>query len=355
MGQNPYHIIDLVQAYKEDEDLVGKKAHELGMLWKLGIPLPNGFIITTEFFKEFLRQTGICDEIKKVQDLNHPAISDSIEKLFHPIQRKILQENIPHNLSIQLHKYYRELSGTFKECPLSVFSSGSNNKSILFANVKGDTNLVLKIKKIWSSCFKESVAVVVQKDIKSKIKGKVFTDNPIVDKKLTDEQMNKLADYCRIIQRHFYFPKEIEYIISKEKIFITEINPFTGCVNESPKALIPNIKKQKVLIKGFSVNPGIVTGIVKILRSNDNVAEAKKGEIILLPHLDSSMFKKMKNSKAVIIDSVSPNSLNKTLYRKYFQIPTIEGAKNATKMFQNGNVVTVNGVSGEIYSGGLVY
>lgn len=50
-----------------------------------------------------------------------------------------------------------------------------------------------------------------------------------------------------------------------------------------------------------------------------------------------------------------PNSLDKTLYRKDFQIPTIEGAINATKIFKNGNIVTVNGVNGEIYSGGLVY
>ena len=63
----------------------------------------------------------------------------------------------------------------------------------------------------------------------------------------------------------------------------------------------------------------------------------------------------MKSAKAVVIDSILPNSLSKALFRRDFQIPTVEGVKNATKLFQNGNVITVNGVSGEIYSGGLVY
>jgi len=347
-------IIGLSQVYKVDEDLVGKKAHELGILWKLDIPLPNGFVITAEFFKEFLRATGINEEIKKIQALSHPSISDSIKKLFQPIQKQIMQNHMPQDLVVQLHKFYRELAGIFKERSLNMFSSSFNNKSIVFPNVKGDANLILKIKTIWSLSLDESVAIVVQENIIPEIKGKVLTDNPTIDKKLTKEQKDKLINYCNIIQKHCYFPKEIEYAVSKGKIFITKVNPFTGIVNEL-SLQTSNKRSQKVLIKGLSINPGIVTGPVKILHNKYGNIEAKKGEIAVLPGLDHALLRRIKNAKAVIIDDILLNSLDKTLYRKGFQIPTVEGAKNATRMFQDGNVVTVNGASGEIYSGGLIY
>lgn len=355
MGRNPHYIIDLSQVYKEDKELVGKKAYELGVLWKLGIPLPKGFAITPDFYNEYLRLTGIDKDIKKVQLLDHPAISDTIKKLFQPIQKEIMQKPVPQSLSIELHEFYRKLSGIFKEKSLNIFSSSSNNKSMIFSSVKGDANLILKIKSIWSFFLTNPVAIIVWENIDSEIKGRIFTNGPIIDKRLTRQQINKLIDYCNIIQKHFYFPYELEYAVRKGKVFITKINPFTGSVEEPIKLVVKKNTKQKVLIKGIPVNPGIVTGAVKVLNNKYGAIEAKTGDIIVLPKLDSSIFKRMKNAKAVIIDCISPNSLDKTLYRKNFQIPTIEGVKNASKIFRNGNIVTVNGISGEIYSGGLVY
>jgi phosphohistidine swiveling domain-containing protein len=57
----------------------------------------------------------------------------------------------------------------------------------------------------------------------------------------------------------------------------------------------------------------------------------------------------------VILDFIQPNTLNKTIFRKTCHIPAIEGIKNATKIFQNKKIITVNGGNGEIYSGGLIY
>lgn len=354
MGLISRYIIDFAHVYKEDEDLVGKKAHELGILRKLSVLLPDGFIITSEFFKEYLRVTGIDREISKVQAQDHPAIADTIKKLFHPVQEQIINKHIPPVLSVQLHKFYRKLSGIFNEASMNIFSSSSNNKSITFSDVKGDTNLILKIKTIWSMTLEKPVAIVVQKNMQSKIKGKILTNNPIINKKLTEAQMNKLLDYCKIIQKHFYFPKEIEYMIKNGKIFVTKINPFTGTVSKVFEPKTQNIAKN-VLVKGHTVNPGIVTGPVKILHNRHNDIDIKKGDIVVLPNLSPSLFKKMKNAKAIIIDSIFSNALDKTLYREAFKIPTIEGVSNAAKIFKNGKVVTVNGISGEIYSGGLIY
>ena len=354
MRLNSPYVVELSRIDKIDESLVGKKAHDLGELWRLGIPFPNGFVITTKFYKEFLRLTKIDKEIEKVQVLNHPAIADSIDKLFYPIQKQIMHQEIPLILVTELHKFYRKLSGILKERTLSISSSSFNNKSIVFPDVLGDTNLILKIKTIWSMSPAEQIAIVVQENIQTQIKDKILTDNLIIDKKLEKRKMDELINYCKIIQKYFYFPYEIEYAVKKDKIFITNLKPFTGIVDEFSKQILNN-KTQKVLVKGVSINPGIVTGPVEILQNIYSDSEIKKGNVVVLSNLQPSLFGRIKKAKAVVVDSIISNPLDRVLYRTDFQIPTVEGVKDAAKILRNGNIVTVNGASGEIYSGGLIY
>lgn len=350
MRQNP-HIIDLSQVSKIDEELVGKKAHELGTLWKLGIPLPNGFVITTNFFREFLRLAEIDKKTYKSPILKHPALSRTTDNLY---QKQILHNHIPQELALELHNYYKKLSGLFRNRSLNILSSFSDNKSIAFSNIKGDTNLILKIKTIWSLTFKKPIAIIVQESIKPEIQGKTGTNKISFNDKLTTVQADKLTNYCKIIQKHFYFPKEIEYIVSNNKIFITNVNPFTGTVTKIQKDVSQSIKLRKILIKGISINPGIVTGKVKILHNKHEKIKIEKGEIVALSNLDYVSFGEMENANAIIVDSILPNSLGKILFRKKFHFPAVEGTKNATEILKNGNIITVNGMNGEIYSGGLM-
>jgi pyruvate,water dikinase len=130
---------------------------------------------------------------------------------------------------------------------------------------------------------------------------------------------------------------------------VTRINPLTETHGYVKKDF------QKILAKGVPVYPGIVTGPVRVLIGKHKNIAIKKGEIVVLSAPERSLFTALKNAKAVIFDSILPNSLNKTLYKKDFKIPTVEGIRNATKIIHNGDIVTVNGLSGEIYFGGLVY
>ena len=114
------------------------------------------------------------------------------------------------------------------------------------------------------------------------------------------------------------------------------------------------MKERKVLAKGTGVNPGIVTGPVKVLSPKQKDIRIKKGEVIILPKLDQSLFAKIKNAKGVVVSQVWPDSPDKVHYKRDLRIPTVEGIDNATDIFHNGNVITVNGINGEIYSGGLI-
>ena len=337
-------IINFCDLDKADLESIGKKAYELGELKYLGILIPNGFVITTPFFKKFLDQTGISEEILEVQKISHPSIKNSMAKLFEPIKKKIMRTHIPQYLTYELHKSYKKLSGLFKEQSLNIYTSPLVGKFLQFSNVKGDANFIQKLKEIWALQIENPTPIVVQRNIKSKIKGKIITNDPLIHK--------KFVALAHKIQKHFYFPKVVDYAVEKNKIYITRIAPFTGEIKESPKHAVQNRKIQKVLIKGVSINPGIATGPVKIL-GNNSYAQIKNGEIIILPHLNKSLVA-LNTAKAIIIDDDLSNSYDRMLYRNDIKIPTVAGTKNATKILRNGNIITVNGIDGEIYSGSLI-
>ena len=345
MGITTPFIIKFSEANKTDEDLVGKKAYELGELLEMGVSIPDGFVITTEFYKEFVHSTGIDKEIAKTQ---------SDEKLLASISEKIIHEDIPSKLVRELLKSYKKLSGTFRERPLNIFSLNTENKMIIYSNISGDANFILKIKKIWASSPAKPLAIIVQEAIPSGIKGKVISKEPFVlDKKITKKQEEELINYCNSIRKHYYFPQEIEYVISKDKIIVTKISPFAPIVNKSPKRALSATRK--VLAKGIPVNPGIAVGPIKIVHDIHHKKTIGKGDIVILSSFDRSIFNELRKAKAVILDFIQPNTLNKTIFRKTCHIPAIEGIKNATKIFQNKKIITVNGGNGEIYSGGLIY
>lgn len=343
MGLNP-HIVEFSDLDKTELEKIGEKAYRLGELKHLGIPIPDCFVLTTDFFRQFLKKTGISTKIDEVQKLNHPAIKDSVSKLFISVSQKIIQAPIPQNLSHIIYSAYKKRCGIFNDASFNIFSSSLNGKHLFFSNIKGDANLFLKIKMIWSFFLQHPVAIVIQKHIQAKIKGKIATNDPLLNSQelLTSVQAEQLRNFAKKIQKHFYFPQVISYFLEKGRIYVTDVAPWTGIS-----------KFRKVLVKGLSLSPGIATGHVRILKNN-NISNIKNSEIIALPRLDLTLLRKIKNARAIIADSVILRNHDAIIIGKFLKIPAIYNAKNSTQILRAGSVVTVNAIKGEVYQGGLL-
>ncbi len=342
MALNSRHIIDFSSLHRFGMDEVGKNAYQLGELKYLEIPIPDGFVVMPSLFSKFLEKTGISKEIERVQSINHPAIKDSMPKLFDLIQKKVINTHIPRDLATELHNSYKKLAGLFREQSLSIFTSPLKGKSLQFLNIKGDANMVLAIKKIWALQIENPTSIIVQKNIKSKIKGKLTTNSPSIEE--------KFAALAKKIQKHFYYPKDLEYAIEKNKIYVTSLKPLTTAMPRPVKPIAQIKKFHKILFKGIALNPGIVTGSVRILRNQDYY-QVKRDEIAVIPQLSKILLSKISKAKAIIADAGLSTDHDKMLYKRNIKIPTIIGVGNAINILQNKSIITVNAITGEIYSG----
>ncbi len=188
---------------KHDTPLVGGKSANLGEMTKEGFPVPNGFAITINAYDSFLSENDIAKkiyDILKVTDVDDPQ---QLEAASRRIQKMIVEGKIPDDVARNVISSYKKLSGLMKKAFVAVRSSATAEDSgttsfagqqASFLDVKGDANLLIKVKECWASLFTgrsiyyrvqnkikhESVkiSVIVMKMVKSEVSGVMFSIDP---------------------------------------------------------------------------------------------------------------------------------------------------------------------------------
>ena len=56
-------VVWLEEVGKEDLSVVGGKGASLGEMIKIGVPVPGGFAVTAQAFRDFINRTGIADKL----------------------------------------------------------------------------------------------------------------------------------------------------------------------------------------------------------------------------------------------------------------------------------------------------
>ncbi len=201
-------ILFFKDIHKDDIPMVGGKGANLGEMANAGFPVPPGFAVTVQAYDQFLEENNLVKEINDIlKDLD---VSDStkLENASKMVQKKILQGRIPDEVGNETIKAYRKLSGLFKKVQVAVRSSATAEdlptasfagQQATFLNVKGETELLEKVRECWASLFtpraifyrvqnkipheKVKISVIVQKMVESEVSGVMFTLNPVTNEK----------------------------------------------------------------------------------------------------------------------------------------------------------------------------
>jgi len=395
-------VVPISSVSRNDIENVGKYAGELGELHQIGIPIPDGFIITSSSLQQFLAENNLRPE--------------SSEKQF-------VHASFPQKVIRKIVRAYGRLSGILKDAIVVVTSSSpfSSLNNISY-EVKGDANLILRVKSIWEyECgkkpFEDNISIVVQKKIESKKTGIIFTQDPHspdetvvhikhksmvshyavskgnldiifrghlskakISHKISDNEAIALASIGKKLEEYFRYPQEVKFAIDKNKIYVLETKSLIRSIkkpifynnfpefNHKPKinhrvflkgiSSFPGIatgqvKVVRVFLKGISSFPGIATGQVKVVPNLKDLKSPLPGEIIVTSIISTDSFPIIKKIGGIIAENVPLSGNDRVLYSKIVARPLVFSVKNATKILHNGNIVTVDGGKGEIYKGGV--
>ncbi len=224
---------------KDDVAIAGGKGAALGEMLKAGISVPSGFVVLADASLS-KAEKEIMAEFEKLKT-KYVAVRSSATAEDSKVASWAGQ------LETYLNVTKKNLFKSIEKCRASLYSQ----RAISYRTQKG-----LGKKKI-------SVAVVVQKMVKSEISGVCFTANPvtgdrnemvieagrglgeavvggkitpktyILNKKIIDIEYRysisivKLAKLCLKIEKLFKYPQDIEWAMAKGKIYILQSRPIT--------------------------------------------------------------------------------------------------------------------------------
>ena len=222
MSHQPALVLPFSQINKDDIPLVGGKGANLGEMYNLGIPVPNGFVVTAQAYEHVIEHNALQPVIREIIRQTEITNQKELEKASIKIQRLIHTADIPNELVKEIFDSYKSLkrgdttplvavrsSATAEDLPDASFAGQQES----YLDIKGEANLIQAVRSAWGSLwgaraifyratqkydhFKVLLAVPVQLMIQSEVSGVVFSVNPVTKNKnqVVVEAVWGLGDY----------------------------------------------------------------------------------------------------------------------------------------------------------------
>jgi len=440
----PKFVAWFSEIHKEDVPLVGGKGANLGEMTNAGFPVPNGFVVTSKAYYEFIKENQLDVKIKHLLSSAKFDSSTALDKLSKQIKKMVTDGKLPEDVIKQVVTAYNKLGGAL-EYPLVAVRSSATAEDLAnasfagqqetFLNVKGDAVLLEKIKEGWASLFDAraifyrhqqhfdhilvGIALVVQKMVESDKSGVMFTIDPVTNdktkiviesiyglgelivqgeenpdhyevskadfsimskkfslqnkkmvkagadnkivklsksegskQKISDAQIIILAKLGEKLEKHYYFPQDVEWAIEKNQVFIVQTRSVTTTKTTNDVVTVDKVPAADVILKGDPASPGIAAGPARVIFSAKEIDKVLPGDVLVAPQTNPDFVPAMKKAIAIVTDSGGRTS-HAAIVSRELGVPAVVGTVKATKTIKTGEIITVNGTTGEIYKGGF--
>jgi pyruvate,water dikinase len=182
----------------------GGKGANLSVLFRAGFPVPDGFLVTTQAYRDFVAanhlEEAILARLQAVQG-DDPEILETVSSQIHAL---FTAGHMPGGLEGELRGAYRQLTGQLSQAKAVAVRSSATAEDLpemsfagqqdTYLNVLGVEDFLKAVVSCWSSLWTgraigyrrrsgvphegAALAVVVQKMVESEAAGVMFTANP---------------------------------------------------------------------------------------------------------------------------------------------------------------------------------
>jgi pyruvate,water dikinase len=159
---------------------------------------------------------------------------------------------------------------------------------------------------------------------------------------LTDDEIARLAQLGLQIEAHYGTPQDIEWTFVGNEVSIVQSRPITFASDQTAAV--------RVLARGLGVGPGRATGRVRILESPKQGKELIDGEVLVARMTSPDWAPTLRRAGAIVTDA-GGSTCHAAIVSREFGIPGVVGTGTATTDLSNGQLVTVDAASGQVFDG----
>ncbi len=418
-----------------DDDLVGGKGANLGELSAAGLPVPPGFVVTSDAYRYALESAGVREQLGTLVSGVNAEDEADLDRAAAEAQSLVREVHQPEDLSAAVLSAYHLLG---ESVIVAVRSSGAGEDSAdtsfagmnaTFTNVHGDAELLESVVNCWASLYSARVisyrasravttepalSVVVQVMIPSERSGVMFTADPstgntghivieaafgqgevvvsgqvepdtyVLDKSgpsllhvrvgtqsfktvrgadghdqrvdlapgegscrvLSDDEAVSLARLGLATEEHYGAPQDTEWAMAGGTTYLVQSRPITTL---GPQ---PEVASGRLLVQGLAASTGRASGAVRVLESPEQGEQLVAGEILVAHMTSPDWVPTMRRAGALVTDG-GGMTCHAAIVSRELGVPCVVGARTATSVLRDGEIVTVDGAQGAVYEGDL--
>jgi len=176
---------------------------------------------------------------------------------------------------------------------------------------------------------------------------------------ITDAEVEELARYAMIIERHYRRPMDIEW--GKDgvdgKLYVLQARPETVKAGEKIDTLRRYRLKERseVLATGRAIGQKIGCGPVRVVKTAAEMSSVREGDVLVTDMTDPDWEPVMKRAAAIVTNR-GGRTCHAAIIARELGIPAVVGCGDATQVLKDGRPVTVScaeGDTGFVYRGQL--
>lgn len=178
---------------------------------------------------------------------------------------------------------------------------------------------------------------------------------------LTDDEIQELAKQALIIEKHYGRPMDIEW--AKDgvtgELLIVQARPETVRSRDDQQMMerfqLNNQASSKTLIEGRAIGQRIGAGVVRVVKSLDEMDQVQTGDVLVADMTDPDWEPVMKKAAAIVTNR-GGRTCHAAIIARELGIPAVVGCGDATSKLKDGQQVTVScsqGETGFVYEGEL--
>lgn len=361
---------EIISNYKQLNEMVGKQVYVAVRSSATAEDLPTASFAGQQ--STYLNVFGAEEVVNAVKDC-WASLFES-RAIFYRVENKFEHMKVGLAAVVQMMVQSEKAGVVFTVDPLyqdpeimSIETAYGLGEVVVSGQVTPDTYRVDKKEyKILDKTIAKQTWMLIKVDGKNKRVD--IRDEAQGRQKLSDLEIKDLAKICRKIEQHYGYPQDIEYGFDKDNLYIVQSRPITtlsdksGLEKGTGGELVKegkgmpvetnqvNIAHAKIILRGLGSSPGVGMGKVKIIRSQKEIKNMSKGDILVTEMTTPDFVPAMKKAAAIVTDTGGMTS-HAAIVSRELGVPCIVGSGNATTILKDDMEVSVDGSHGIVYEG----
>ena len=167
---------------------------------------------------------------------------------------------------------------------------------------------------------------------------------------LDDSEVLEVARLGLVVEQQYGSPQDTEWAMAGGQVFLVQSRPVTAVGGDAPTE---TEEGATILVQGLAASAGRASGLVRVLHSPDEGHELQNGEVLVAPMTSPDWVPTMRRAAAVVTDG-GGMTCHAAIVSRELGVPAVVGARNATTVLRDGELVTVDGARGVVTEGAPV-